>query len=40
MGFERCEVILSGSALVRAEGDTCLVQLGEGFGDCLYPGII
>jgi hypothetical protein len=40
MGFERGEVVFSGSALVGAEGDSCLVQLGEGFGDGLDAGIV
>jgi hypothetical protein len=40
VGLERCEVVFSGSALVGAEGDTCLVQLGKGFGDCLDSSIV
>ncbi len=40
MGFERGEVVFSRSALVRAEGDTCLVQLGERFGDGLDASIV
>jgi len=30
MGFERSEVVFSGSALVRAESNACLVQFGKG----------
>jgi len=40
VGFERGEVVFSRSALVRAEGDTCLVQLGERFGDGLDASIV
>ncbi len=40
MGLERGEVVFSRSALVRAEGDACLVELGEGFGDRLDSSVI
>jgi hypothetical protein len=40
VGFERCEVVFSGSALVGAEGNACLVQFGEGFGNGLNPSVV
>ena len=40
MWFERGKVVFSGPALVRAEGDTCLIQLGEGIGDRLDSSVI
>jgi len=40
VGFERGEVVFSGSALVGAESDSCLVQFGEGLGDGLDAGVI
>lgn len=40
MRLERSEVVFSRTALVGAEGDTCLVQLGERFGDGLDASIV
>jgi hypothetical protein len=40
VGFERGEVVFSRSALVGAEGNACLVQFGEGFGDGLDAGVV
>ncbi len=40
MGFERGEVVFSGSALVGAESNACLVQFGEGLGYGLDAGVI
>jgi len=40
VGLERGEVVFSRSALVGAEGDACLVELGEGFGDRLDSSVI
>jgi hypothetical protein len=40
VGLERGEVVFSRSALVRAKGNTCLVQLGESFGDSLDSSVI
>ena len=40
MGLERGEVVFSRSALVRAEGDARLVELGERFGDRLDSSVI
>jgi len=38
--LERSEVVFSRTALVGAEGDTCLVQLAEGLGDGLDAGVV
>jgi len=40
VGFERGEVVFSRTALMGAEGDTRLVQLGQGFRDGLDAGIV
>jgi hypothetical protein len=40
MRFEGSKVVFSGSALMRAENNTCLVQLGERFGDGFDAGVI
>ena len=38
--LERGEVVFSWPALVRAEGNSCLVKFGEGLGDGLDTGVI
>src|SRR3989441_12532375 len=40
VGLKRGEVVFSRSALVRAKSHTCLVELGEGFGDRLDSSVI
>ena len=40
MRFERGKVVFSGSALVGAESNSCLVQFGESLGDSLDAGVI
>jgi hypothetical protein len=40
MGFEGGEVVFSGSALVGAESNACLVQFREGLGDRLDACVI